>query len=419
MIDLSNTSLFIIIVVLVVFSAFFSSSETSLTALNKYRLQHEAKKNNKRATRILNLLSNPDKILSTILIGNTFANILASTIATILAIRLAGDYGSVIAPIFLTIVILIFAEIAPKTFAALYPEKVIYPASLMLAIILKLMYPVVVLINGISRLFLILFNIKVDKSIFDPLTKEDLRGLLTHEESLYGDDLNKEMLVGVMNLENITVDDIMLPRNEIVALDINMNWNEILKTIKMNDHKKLIVYKDNIDGALGTLDLLIVIELLEKNCLNKNTIISNLKKVNYIPEGTSLQQQLQNFKSYKYHIGLVVNEYGDTLGLISLEDILEEITGKIYQHLGRQETMQHISDGSIIVSGNYHVRDINRVSKFDLPVDGPSTVSGLIINYLEEIPDGCCCCVISGYRIEILSYQSNKIYRARIYSKTK
>ncbi len=414
--NISTPTLLILLVCLILTSSFFSAAETGITSMNRYKLQHNASKKNAAAMRIIKLLKKPDLMLSTILIGNTFSNILASTIATIIALRFSSEYSLIVAPIALTTVVLIFAEIAPKTFATLYPEKLAYPASSILSFILKLFYPLVLFITNLSNLVLKMLGIHTNKSVFSPLTNEELRGMLKTQTTKQSSARSaKDMLVGVLNLEEITVDGCMIPRNEIEGIDITDNWKTVMNNIKKSKYNQIIVYKSTIDNALGIIELGAIIALLETGSLTKNTITRNLKSLQYIPEGTSLSKQLQNFQQYNYHLGLIVDEYGDTLGVIQLEDILEEITGKLYYQNDSQELLDKQEDGSYKVCGSYSIRDLNRILNWELPTEGPTTISGLIIETLETIPDGLVCCSIHGYRVEVLSYNDNKIAIARLY----
>jgi Mg2+/Co2+ transporter CorB len=414
--NISTPILLMLLVFLILTSSFFSAAETSITSINRYKLQHNASKKNAAAIRIITLLKKPDLILSTILIGNTFSNILASTIATILALRLSSEYSLIVVPIVLTTVVLIFSEVAPKTFATLYPEKIAYPASKILCVILKLFYPLVIFTTTLSNFILQMFGIHINKSVFTPLTNEELRGMLkTQTTKQNSTSSSKNMLVGVLNLEEITVNGCMIPRNEIEGIDITDDWKKVMKNIKRSKSNQIIVYKSTLDNALGIIELGTIIALLETGSLTKNTIARNLKSLQYIPEGTSLSKQLQNFQQYNYHLGLIVDEYGDTLGIIKLEDILEEITGKLYYQNDSQEFLDKQEDGSYKVCGSYPIRDLNRILNWELPTEGPTTISGLIIEILETIPDGLVCCSINGYRIEVLSYNDNKIAVARLY----
>ena len=299
---LSTSNLAISLVILILMSAFFSASETSITSINKYKLQHKASKKNPCAILLIKLLKRPDTILSTILIGNTFCNILASTIATILAIRISPEYGIIVIPFILTFTVLIFAEIAPKTFAALYPEKIAYPASKILYVLMKILYVVVFFTTKSSNFLLKLFRIHTNKSVFDPLTNDELKGMLKSNVNS-----NNNMLVGVLNLEEIIVNDIMIPRKEIIGIDINGNWRDIMNTLKKSDSPQLIVYKSTIDKSLGIIYMKTIVSLLEKGSLTKNTITRNLKSIKYIPEGTTLKTQLKNFQKHNFHLGIVVD----------------------------------------------------------------------------------------------------------------
>jgi Mg2+/Co2+ transporter CorB len=413
----STSTLLIILFILVILSGFFSGSETSITSLNRHKLQHNAKKKNKNAMLLMSLLHNPDKILSAILIGNTLSNILASSITTIIALRFGGEIIAISAPFMLTLIILIFSEIAPKTVATFYPEKIAYPASKILVIALKVLFPIVFLTNSMSKLLLKCCKIKTEKSVFSPLTQEELRGILSNQDKTTEPEFESDMLVGVLNLDQVTVNGVMIPRNEIAGLDIDSSWSQLMTSLKTCKRKQIIVYRSIIDDALGVLDLTTAISLMEKGMLNKNTIIRNLKEIKYIPEGTSLKKQLKNFQKYSFDLGLIVDEYGDILGLIQIEDIIEEITGKLYQNTDKKEKIEKQDDESYIIPGNFAVRDLNRELDWDLPIDGPTTLSGMIIEHLETIPEGKVCCLINSYPMEVLSYQDNKILKVQIFKR--
>jgi len=403
------------LVILVILSGFFSGSETSITSINRHKLQHNANKNNKRALTLVSLLKNPDKILSAILIGNTLSNIIASSITTVIAIRIGGELTTFLAPFILTIIVLIFAEIAPKTVATLYPEKIAYPVGRILTIFLKISFPIVFFTNSISKFLLKICGIKTEKSVFSPLTQEELRGILSSQKT----ELESDMLVGVLNLEQVTVDGVMIPRHEIKGLDIDAPWHDIMQALKSSQRKQIIVYKSVIDEAIGVLDLTTAISLLSRGCLNKSTITSNVTPIEYVPEGTALNKQLKNFQKHGYDLGLIVDEYGEIMGLIQIEDIIEEITGKLHQNSYSQDVLEKQKDGSYIISGSYPVRDINRKLEWDLPIDGPTTISGLIIEHLETIPEGQVSCIIARYPIEVLAHKDNKIDMVQIYKRQK
>lgn len=414
--ETTTGTLIINLCLLLVMSGFFSGSETSITSLNRHKLQHNARKKHKDALTLMRLLKKPDRILSAILIGNTLSNILASSIMTIIALRIGGEAIILAAPFILTLVVLIFAEIAPKTVATLYPEKIAYPASRILSLFLKLIFPIVFFTNSISKFLLKLCGIATEKSVFTPLTQEELRGILSTQSRQKQSAIASDMLVGVLNLEQVTVDGVMIPRHEISGLDITASWQDIMHALKTSQRKQIIVYKSVVDEAIGVLELTTAISLLSRGCLNKSTITSNVKPIEYIPEGTALNKQLKNFQQYYYDLGLIVDEYGDIKGLIQLEDIIEEITGKLYQNTAPQARLQPQSDGSYLLSGSYPVRDINRTLDWELPTEGPTTISGLIIEHLETLPEGTVCCVIAHYHIEVMAYKDNTIDVVKIYA---
>lgn len=410
-----NLILFLCVLALVVVSSFFSGAETSMMALNRYRLRHLAKKSH-AARRAEALLKRPDRLLAVILIGNTFANILASALATILAQRLFGDFGVAMSTVVLTVFILLFSEVLPKTIAALQPERLAFPATLILKILQSLMYPFIYLLSAVTNAILRVFGIHVsDKKAMDPLTSDELRSvLLASGKSLTGE--HKNMLLGVLDLERATVLDAMLPRQNIKGIDLNDSWQSIFKQLKTSPYSKLPVYRDNIDHVVGILHVRHVIGLDLKTA-PREILQKVLVEPYFIPETTSLQQQLVNFQQRSEHMGLVVDEYGDIQGLVTVEDILEEIVGEfnnLSQPSVHTET-QKLEDGSFIVNGSMTIRDLNRNLDTRFSTHGPKTLSGLITEYLEAMPVAHIAVKIKDYPIEILEVDDNAVKKARLY----
>lgn len=312
---------------MVVISAYFSGSETGMMTLNRYRLRHMAKQGNRSAKRVEKLLRKPDRLISLVLIGNNLVNILASALGTIVGMRLYGDAGVAIATGVLTFVVLVFAEVLPKTIAALYPEKVAYPSSFLLAPLQILMMPLVWLLNAITRMLMRMMGIKTDIVVSGSLSKEELRTIV-HESRSQISRRNQDMLLSVLDLEKMTVDDIMVPRSEIIGIDINDDWKSILRQLSHSPHGRIVLYRDSLDDAISMLRVREAWRLMsEKKEFTKETMLRAADEIYFVPEGTPLSTQLVKFQRNKKKVGLVVNEYGDIQGLVTVEDILEEIVG--------------------------------------------------------------------------------------------
>jgi Mg2+/Co2+ transporter CorB len=418
--DFGALGLLIALVVLIFVSAFFSSSETGMMSLNRYRVKHKARAGSRTAQKVLSLLKRPDRLLGVILIGNTFANILASALATVIAVRVFGEAGILIATILLTIVILIFAEVTPKTFAAVYPERLAFIVVWPLALLLRLLYPIVWLANLIANGVLWIFRVDVKGSKgSEILNKEELRTVV--DEALPENEKNsqegrrKDMLLSVLDLERISVEDVMLPRNEIVGVDLNDSMEKIVKQLTASEHTRLPLYYGSIEKVVGIFHLRDALRLLDKNKLTKKTIIKCCIEPYFIPEGTALTTQLQKFRERERRMALVVDEYGDIMGLVSVEDILEEIVGELDSSMGSIPKMiMKQADGSFLVNASVSVRELNKFMNWKLPEDGPKTLSGLIVERLETIPKSQVGLVIAGYRIEVVQIKGNIILKARV-----
>ena len=403
------------LVILLLFSAFFSSSETGMMAINRYRLRHLARKGNRSAKRTSALLERPDRLIGVILIGNNFVNILASALATIIAVRLWGDSGIAIATLGLTFFVLIFGEVTPKTVAAMYPEKVAFPASLVLVPLLKLLYPVVVLVNWICSLLMYPFGIRPGQESEDQLTSEELRTLV-NESGLRLPTKRRGMLLGILDLEKVRVDDIMVPRNEISGIDIEDDLEEIIRQLKECQHTRVPVYRGDINNVIGMLHMRRIARLLSLKELNKAILLQETDEPYFIPESTALHTQLFNFQKARERTALVVDEYGDIMGLATLEDILEEIVGDFTTDVS--DNSQEITpqgDGSYIIDGSASIRDVNRALGWHLPTEDARTINGLITEEMEAIPDACVCWKIGNCRFEILQVQDNCIKSVRMF----
>ncbi len=385
-------------------------------SINRYRLKHLEKQNHKGALRVSRLLKNPDQLIGLILIGNNLVNIAASMIAAIIGTRLLGDtLGLTVASISLTIVILIFAEVTPKTLAALHPEKVSYPSSFVLIGLLFAMKPFVLALNWVTNGFISLFGISQEQREHHSLSTEELRTVVNESGALLPE-RHQSMLVNLLDLEKIHVEDIMIPRSDVVGIDVNDSWKSITKQLTNAQHTRVLLYRDNVDDAVGFIHCRDALRLLAKEQFTKATLLRAVKEIYYIPEGTSLNTQLFKFQQSKERIGLVVDEYGDIQGLVTLEDILEEVVGDFTTTMTPtpNEEIHYQPDGSFLVDGSASIRDINKEMNWEFPSDGPKTINGLILEHLEQIPESSMSVKIAGYPIEIVEVKDNMIKLVRI-----
>ena len=412
--DISTGALFIILVGLILFSAFFSSSETGLMSLNRYRLKHLADKGHRGARLASALLNRPDRLLGLILLGNNFVNILASAIATIIAMRLLGDEGIAIATGLLTLVILIFAEVAPKTLAAMHPERIAFPAAFIYTPLLKLMYPLVFLVNIMANGVLRFMGVKLHAGQYEGMSVEELRSVVKETSKLIPQK-HQDMLLGILNLENATVEDIMVPRSEITAIDLDEDWDDILDQLTTCQRTRVPVYRGDINNIVGVIHMRRVISLITHEELTPEALQEQIRDAYFIPEGTSLYQQLNNFQLNRRRSALVVNEYGDIMGLVTLEDILEEIVGEFTTTSPVNSSNIHSQeDGSYLIAGSTHIREINRVLGWHLPLSGPKTLNGLILEHMEMIPEPGTSLKIANHPIEIIKTQNNAVQMTRV-----
>lgn len=403
------------LVFLIIFSGFFSGSETGLMSLNRYRLRHLADQNKTGAKRALRLLDKPERLIGVILLGNNFVNILAASIASLIGFHFYGEKGVMIASVILTIIVLIFAEVTPKTLAALHPERIALPASFILGPLLKLLYPFVWVINQIVKGIFRILGFSAEQVSHYDLSTEELR-IVVNEAGAMIPQRHQEMLLNLLDLEKVTVEDIMVPRNEIIGIDIEDDWERISKNIRESQHTKLPIYEGDIDKIIGFLHLRKVIQLFNnKEKANHETLREIVREPYFVPKGTPLNTQLLNFQREKRRIGLIVDEYGDIVGLITLEDLLEEIVGEFTSDpAARNKDICMHEDGNYLIDGSVSVRELNRVLSWELPEDGPKTVNGLIIEYLEHIPDPGTSLLIADYPMEIVQTTNNTVKTVRI-----
>ncbi|WP_419420085.1 HlyC/CorC family transporter [Legionella sp. D16C41] len=412
--DLSLIILFIILIILIGISAFFSGSEIGMMSLNRYRLRHLAKNKNNQALRVSKLLLRPEKLLGVILIGSTLANIVASMVATLIGQQLYGNAGVAIATILLTIVILVISEMIPKTLAALYPQQVAFKASFLLKILQQVMAPLVQLISWVTNSILKLFGVSFDRAQREALTADELRSVVNEAGGLLPIE-HKSMLIGLLDLEKATVEDIMIPKADIVGIDLNKTWHEILDQLETAQHTRLPLFQDSIDHLIGTVHVRSILNLSLEERLDKETLVKIADAPYFIPEETPLSVQILNFQKVKKRISFVVDEYGDLQGLVTLEDILEEVVGEFTTDiatLGKDIIEQ--GDGTVLVDASITLRHLKRVLGWQLPSLGPRTLSGLIIEYLGYIPPADCCLKMENYQIEILKVSDNMIKTVRM-----
>lgn len=406
--------LVITLIILLAASSFFSASETGLLSANRYRLRHMARSGHKGAQRVERLLSRVDRLLGAILFSNNMVNNYAATIAAILAISWFGNAGAAIAPLVFTLVLLIFSEVTPKTYAAQEPEKVAIFSSILLSPLMWLLAPAVWAITSISNLALKLFRIDTSNNNADHLSPEELRTVL-HEAGALIPARHQRMLLSILDLEKVQVEDIMVPRSEVEGIDLEDDLQEIIKLISNTHHTRLPIYRGTLNSIVGILHLRNVGRVLQQGEFTKADLLQLSDEPYFVPEATSLHQQLINFQSQKKRLGIIVDEYGDVLGLTTLEDILEEIVGDFTTDIEHHyvEIMPQ-ADGSHVIDGSTPLRDINRTLRWQLPVDGPKTLNGLILEQLQNIPEHSVCVRLGNYVIEVIQVKDNRVRTAKV-----
>lgn len=396
-------------------SAFFSSVETGVLSIDRYRLRHLAKQGNRAARRTSWLLLRTDRLLGTILIGNNLVNVIASSLATLLALRLWGDYAVAPTALVLTLVLLIFGEITPKTYATLRPERVAFPASLPLLWLQRLFSPLLWLMNGVSNNILRLFGLDATQRRAKPLNSEELRSVVSESsEKLSGN--RQDMLLSILDLEKITVNDLMVPRNEVQGIDLDDALESIISQLRNTTHTRLPVFRNDINQIEGIVHIRQIARLLTHDQLTKDSLRAACLEPYFIPESTPLTTQLINFQKQKRRIGIVVDEYGEVIGIITLEDILEEIVGEFSNADAlRNPDIHPQSDGTYVIDGSANIRELNRTLGWQLPSEGPKTLNGLVTEALEQIPDCPVCLRIGPYRLEILQSGENRVKSVRVW----
>jgi Mg2+/Co2+ transporter CorB len=408
--------LVILIIVLLVLSAFFSGTETALLSLNRYRLRHQARSGHRGARLAEWLLQRPDRLIGLILLGNTAANFTAAALVTVLAQRLGGQGAVLVATFLLTVVVLVFCEVAPKTIAALNPPRIALPAALIYYPLLKVAYPIVWLLTLFANGLLRVLGVRPDQIASHSLSAEELRTVVA-EAGVMVPRRHQRMLLSILDLDAVTVEDIMVPRQEIVGLDLDRPWEENLAVIQTSFHNRLPVYREYIDNIIGVTRIRDLLPELARGELTQALLLERIREPYFVPEGTPLNKQLLNFQQHRRRSAFVVDEYGDVQGLITTQDIVNELVGE----LDRDSSAEHLgvtkeSDRSYVVDASANVRQLNRVMNWNLPTDGPKTLNGLIVEQLETIPESGTGVTVADYPIEILDTSEHGIKRVRVFA---
>ena len=406
--NISTEILIIILIILFLLSAFFSGSETALMSINKYKMRHQAKLNNKGAKAAKKLLENPDKIIGVILLGNNLTNILITQIATLISLRVYGDIGLAIATGLLTIFILIFAELTPKTIGQMHSEKIAYSSSLLYKPMLILLYPFVFIINLIANSIIKIMGLE-DNVAKSSLSTEELKTVLS-ESSIKFPKPHLKMLESIIDLEKATVEDIMIPRSDIYGIDISDDIASVVSNFKITPYTRIPVYEDNIENLLGLIHIKNIAPLLASKSINDAEIRKLIKKPYYIVSGTSLYRQLLSFQKEKRRIGFIIDEYGNIQGLVTLEDILEEIVGDFTSDpSSNEEILTTKNDNVFIIDGGVHVREINQELGIKLIAKDAKTVNGFILEHTENLPKINDIIQIQGHTFKILENIDNAV----------
>lgn len=417
--DVPLVLLFAVLAVLMVLSAVFSGSETALMAINRYRLRHLARAGHSGARRVDALLRQPDRLIGLVLLCNNFVNILASSIATLIALRLWGEAGIAIGAALLTVALLIFSEVTPKTLAALHPERLAFIAAYYLSALMAVMLPLVLAVNFVSNGLLRLLGVRPQDAGADSLGREELRTLL-FEAGHHISPRHRGMLLRILDLESVVVEDVMVHRNEVRYVDLDDAWADILVQLRSSTHTRLPVCRGSLDQVAGILYLRRVMHHLADDDFDAERLQGLLLEPSYVPEGTALTQQLLQFQSGHERLALVVNEYGDTVGLITVEDILGEIIGEVADAPALVKIDVHPQpDGTCLVSGSASVRELNRTMGWELPVGEARTLNGAILEHLEDIPTPATSLLLGDHPVEIVQTQGNVVRVARIGARLK
>ncbi|MBK2028950.1 DUF21 domain-containing protein [Francisella noatunensis] len=417
---MSTYTVVIILFILISISAFFSSSETAMMALNKYKLKHLAKKNHRAAKRSLSLVRNPERLLVAILIGNTFANIFAGTVISSYSEDHFGDIGLLIATIVVTILVLVFGEIIPKSFAAVYPQRLAFPFSLPLKIIMILLYPAVVFLSMISKITLKLFGIKIEPVNNESLDKEEIQTVVNESNAKLGAK-NKNMLIGVLELDKVLVQEVMTHFNKIEYIDLSNSVDKILARIAKMRSLNIILCENGVNNVIGVIKLKEITNLListKRSQITKASLRKIAHEAYFIPETVSLQTQLVNFQYKSKRFAIVVDEYGDVCGTVTIEDIMEEIVGEFSDRFDMNNNIRKLDENSYLIGGSATLREINRHIGIEFESEDAKTLSGLIIEEIENLPQGPCCIKYNNILLEITNIRDNKIVSIKLTTST-
>jgi Mg2+/Co2+ transporter CorB len=413
--DVPLGALFSLLFVLLLCSAFFSGTETALMSLNKYRLRHRARSGHRGSRLAEKLLERPDRLIGLILFGNNLVNFSAAALVSVVSLRLGGTPAVAAGTFIFTVIVLIFAEVMPKTWAALHPEALALPASYIYYPLMKIAYPLVWLINLVANGLLRIFGVKAENAADQQLNIDELRTLVDESRSILPRKRQK-MLMSILELEDISVDDIMVPHNEIVGIDLDDEWSDILKAIAGSEFTRLPVYRDGLDNVIGVLHLKRLVQSGSLDKLTPDDIEKLIDLPYFVPEGTPLNSQLVQFQRSRQRTALVVDEYGDIQGLVTLEDLLEEIVGEFTSEpVTAHNDIKADKDGKgYLVDASANVRDLNRIMNWQLPTDGPKTLNGLILEQLEDIPETGTGLLLNEYPLEILETSESVIKTVRV-----
>ena len=414
--------LILLLILCLALSAFFSASETAMMSLNRYKLKHLADEGNKRAKCASHLLKHTDRLIGTILLGNNFVNIAATSLGTLIGLRLYGDLGVLLSTIILTVVVLVFSEVAPKTLAATNAQRIALPVAPVLAWLVRILSPLVRLLNAIVRVVLRPLGVKTENAVEEALSNDELRSIV--QSSQNGDDEEsseqQDMLLNVLELEDVSVSEAMVPRNELEGVDLNDDWEDILRQITGSRHGRLVAYRDHLDQAEGMLHIRDIILPLRDNSLDKTRLQQVLRPCHFVPESTPLRKQLLHFRQAKARSGLVVDEYGGTSGIVTMEDLLEEIVGEITDEYDEEELpYKRLSDGSYLFEGGTPLTDVLRALDLEAGTFGKAeeqvdTLGGLVLELKQDLPHKGDEVEVEGWRFKVVSLEKFRITEVQI-----
>ena len=416
--DIPATALWVTLVLLLIALAFFSGTETALMSVNRYRLRHKAAAGNRAARIAERLLSKPDALIGVILLGSALANVLAPAVLTMLVQQMGGDESWVfLAVLALGAVIFVFCELAPKTYGVFHSERLALPSAFVYRPLLFLLTPIVWVANKMSRSVLRGFGLSAEQTASHSLSADELRTAVA-EAAVSIPLRHRQMLTSILDLERVTVDDIMVPRNEVSGIDITDDWDQILEQLRQTQHTRMPLYEGELDRLVGLLHMKNVARELARGKLTRELLIeiASAREAYFVPAGTTLNTQLQNFQRNRRRLAFVVDEYGDVQGIVTLEDILEEIVGEFTTDTATQmhKDVHREADGSYVVNATATIRALNRAMHWKLPTDGPKTLNGLVIEHLQAIPEAGTALRIGDYAIEVMQTSDNVAKTVRL-----